>query len=48
MIVDPMFRRNSWKYNNLFCFSAIRVEGKEEFVPKTTPSCVNIHGWTYH
>ena len=48
MLMDPVFRRNSRKYNNLFCFSAIGVEGREGFVPETAPSCVKIHGRTYH
>ena len=48
MFMDPVFRRNSWKYNNLFCFSAIRVEGREGFLPETAPSCVKIYGWIYH
>ena len=48
MFTDPMFRKNSRKYNNFFCFSAIGVEGREGFVPETDPSCVKIHGRTYH
>ena len=45
---DPAFKRNSRKYNNLFCFSAIGVEGREGFVHEGAPSCVKIHGRIYH
>ena len=48
MFMDPVFRKNSRKYNNLFCFSAIGVEGREGNVPEIVPSCVKIHGRTYH
>ena len=48
MFMDLVFRKNSQKCNNLFCFSAIGVEGREGFVHETAPSCVKIHGRTYH
>ena len=43
MFMDSAFRKNSRKYNNLFCFSAIGVEGKEGFVHEGAASCVKIH-----
>ena len=44
MLQDPIFRKHSRKYNDLFAFSAIGVEGREGFVHEAAPSCVKIHG----
>ena len=41
-------RGQSRKYNNLFAFTAMGVTGTERFVPQPVPSCVKIHGRTYH
>ncbi len=48
MFRTPDFRNDSWKYNNLFAFTAIGVSGNEGFVRQPVPSCVKIHGRTYH
>ena len=41
-------RGQSRKYNNLFAFTGKGVSGTERFVPQPVPSCVKIHGRTYH
>ena len=48
MFRNKAFRKNSWKYNNLFCFTAMGVSGELGFVHQNSPSCVKIHGRTYH
>ncbi len=48
MFRRPAFRIHSRKYNNLFAFTAMGVTGDEGFVHQPTPSCVKIHGRTYH
>lgn len=49
----PAFRAHSWQYNNLpvhlYCtFTAMGVSGDQGFVHQPAPSCVKIHGHTYH
>ncbi len=48
MFRTPAFRTHSRQYNNLFAFTAMGVSGDESFVHQPVPSCVKIHGRTYH
>ena len=48
MFRDRAFRQSSRKYNNLFSFTAMGVSGEHGFVHQASPSCVKIHGRTYH
>ena len=47
-LIALSLRGQSRKYNNLFAFTAMGVTGTERFVPQPVPSCVKIHGRTYH
>ena len=48
MFRRPAFRTHSWQYNNLFTFTAMGVSGDQGVVHQPAPSCVKIHGRTYH
>ncbi len=48
MFRTPAFRNRSRKYNNLFALTAMGVLGNEGFVRQPVPSCMKIHGRTYH
>ena len=48
MFQTRIFRINARQYNNLFAFTAIGVTGNDGFIHQPVPSCVRIHGRTYH
>ncbi len=48
MFRTPAFRTHSRQYNNLLTFTALGVSGDEGFAHQPVPSCVKIHGRTYH
>ena len=45
---DRDFRSHARSYNHFFAFSAMGVDGKDGFIQLPVPSCVKIHGRTYH
>ena len=45
---DQRFRSRARRYNHRFAFSAMGVEGEQGFIEQPAPSCVKIHGRTYH